>query len=357
MARVGALASLRAFFAGPIRFGWLNAACVVALGFAFGPDDWLHWPSRSVAWLSLAVPFLCFAIPIQLAYDHLFERLAGTRPLAPRAFVFHVAVIGGGVLAGVEVGVRLVSPLLRSETVPLLETILREVGLLGTALAVAGGFSWDHHQEVRSRATRAERAALEAQVQALQARIQPHFLFNCLNTVASLIEEDPKRAEAALLKLSELFRYTLAACERAHVPLAAELATVEGFLELERLRHPDRLKLGLDVAADVADVPVPPLVLQPLVENAVLHGVAPRREGGRVEVQVRRDGDTLRLSVEDDGPGPGGSPYRGSGTALADLRSRLGLLYGDAARVDVGRGSLGGTRVELRLPLAPRAVA
>jgi two-component system sensor histidine kinase AlgZ len=222
-----------------------------------------------------------------------------------------------------------------------------------TALMIAFGHYRDRIEEVELRELRARHELLAAQVQALQARIQPHFLFNCLNTVASLIEADPARAEAAVERLADLLRYTLAASKREKVPLDEELAAVRGFLELESLRHGERLRLALHVDPRAGDALVPPLVLQPVVENAVVHGVAPRREGGRVEVRVERRDGALVLGVEDDGPGPGGSAQRGSGIALADLRQRLALLYGDAARLEVGRAALGGCRVEIAIPIGP----
>jgi LytS/YehU family sensor histidine kinase len=107
------------------------------------------------------------------------------------------------------------------------------------------------------------------------------------------------------------------------------------------------------VAPGIGDVPVPPLSLQPLVENAVRHGIAPRPEGGRLDVEIGRSGETLRVRVEDDGPGPGGSREHGAGAALADLRKRLELLYADRASLELDRGPLGGCRVTLRLPCDP----
>jgi LytS/YehU family sensor histidine kinase len=107
------------------------------------------------------------------------------------------------------------------------------------------------------------------------------------------------------------------------------------------------------VEPGIGGVPVPPLSLQPLVENAVRHGIAPRREGGRLEVEICRAAGELRVRVEDDGPGPGNSGHQGAGAALSDLRKRLELLYGDGASLEVDSGGLGGCRVMLRLPEAP----
>ena len=306
----------------------------------------------------ISVFVVCLGVPVHLVYVNFGERLGLQYRLRLRELPIHAAILGGAVLVGTEVAFAILdplhaAPLSSSERIPSRPAIWL-IGLVGNALVSAvmvaiGGYR-ERIEEMQLRELRARHEALSAQMQALQARIQPHFLFNSLNTVASLIEEDPKRAEAVVEKLADLFRYTLAASQRSFVPLGDEIDAVASFLELEALRFGERLKAALHADPQAAGVPVPPLLLQPLVENAVLHGIAPRREGGRLEVSVARRAGRLLLCVEDDGPGPGGSPRRGSGTALADLRQRLALLYGDAASLDVGRGSLGGFRVEIALP-------
>ncbi len=200
---------------------------------------------------------------------------------------------------------------------------------------------------------------LRAQLTALRARTNPHFLFNALNTVASLIEERPADAERAVEALSALFRYALDASARRLVTLDEELDAVASYLEVERLRFGDRLRVSVEVAAGCRARRVPPLVLQPLVENAVAHAVAQRRAGASVWItaQLSDDpaagaGDALVLTVDDDGPGPGGSPRRaGSGTALRDLESRLQLSYPDGgAALLTGDSARGGFRAQVRVP-------
>jgi two-component system sensor histidine kinase AlgZ len=177
--------------------------------------------------------------------------------------------------------------------------------------------------ELREVETRRE--AMRAQLEALQARTNPHFLFNSLNAVAALVEEDPKRAETMLERLAALLRYSVERSRQADVPLVDELESVRMYLDVERERFGPRLESSVSLEDGLEQVRVPPLLLQPLVENAVLHGVATRREGGRVHVVARRHSGRLLLEVEDDGPGPGASTHRGTGTALADLRRRLSL--------------------------------
>lgn len=200
-------------------------------------------------------------------------------------------------------------------------------------------------------ATEARAALLGAQLEALRARTQPHFLFNALNTVAALIPEDPARAERAVEQLAALLRYSLEGSRREEVRLEEELAAVEGYLALERLRFGERLRVELVIAPGLGARRVPPMTLQPLVENAVLHGIGGRREGGVVRVEVSCDGaGALRMIVEDDGPGPSGSVHRGTGTALTDLADRLRISAGDEARLITGTSALGGFLAEVLLP-------
>jgi two-component system sensor histidine kinase AlgZ len=297
---------------------------------------------------------------MQLTYAHLPAKLRPANPSSLRAVPFHVVVIGLWATLGYAVGNAAVAPLFpppeEDPTREWAETplVMAAAVLVGTPIFLRGVHYRERLAESRARELRAQREALAAQVQALQARMEPHFLFNGLNTVASLIGEDPDRAERALERLSDLLRYALDASQEPFVPLSRELEAVEGFLELEKLRFPDRLTTSVRVDPNVAEVRVPPLFLQPLVENSVRHAIAPRREGGRLEVEIARDGNRLSVRVEDDGPGFGSSPHQGAGLALNDLRRRLELLYGDEASLAVERGTLGGCRVSLCLPVQAR---
>jgi two-component system sensor histidine kinase AlgZ len=199
-------------------------------------------------------------------------------------------------------------------------------------------------------AQRLEQQALKAELTALQSRTNPHFLFNALNTIAALIAEDPPRAERAVERLAELLRYALEGTKRPWVALREEIAAVESYLELERMRYGERLCASVDAEASALDVEVPPMCLQPLVENAVLHGVASQRGPTKVELVARRAGGQLDIVIDDDGPGPAGSRHRGTGSAHVDLRARLALLYGERARLELGTSASGGYRVRLSLP-------
>jgi two-component system sensor histidine kinase AlgZ len=310
----------------------------------------------------VAVFVVCLGGPVHATYHFLGDRLGIGSRLRWRDLPLHLAILAAAIFAGTELAFLVLGPFhpdypfAADERVPSRPAIWL-IGLVGNALVTALMFAFSHFRdrlhEMELNALRARHEALAAQVQALQARLQPHFLFNCLNTVASLIEEDPKRAEAVVEKLSDLFRYTLEAGRRESVPLADEIEFVESYLEIEALRLGPRLRAALHVDPAALREEVPPLVLQPAVENAVLHGIAPRREGGRLEIRAERRAQSVALRVEDDGPGPGSSAHRGSGTALADLRRRLQLLHGEAAGLEIGRSASGGFRVEITLPAAP----
>jgi two-component system sensor histidine kinase AlgZ len=267
------------------------------------------------------------------------------------------AAIATAVLVGTEVAVRILGLFPGLPPRGAMRADILRVGLVvGTIVMVViltFGRLRAHAREVELRAERAQREALLAQLGALQARTNPHFLYNSLNTVASLIEEDPSRAELVLERLAALFRYALEGSSKSQVPLADELHAVRGYLEIETLRFGERLVSHVEVEPGLESVPVPPLILQPLVENAVLHGVASRRSGGAVTVRAGRENGSLVLCVEDDGPGPGASTHQGSRTSLSDLQSRLALVYGDAARLEAGAANSGGYRVRLVIPMQP----
>jgi two-component system sensor histidine kinase AlgZ len=204
------------------------------------------------------------------------------------------------------------------------------------------------HEALRADAQ--ERVALEARFAALQARTNPHFLFNALNAVASLIAVDAERAERILEKLSSLFRYTLEGAERRTVPLSDELDAVRDYLEIETTRFGDRLTTEVQLDPEAASILVPPMIVQPLVENAIIHGLGKAATRGHVWVSAKCDQGGLVVSVEDDGVGPGGSTRKGTGTAVSGIRERLALAFGERASLETGPRDGGGFRAVLHLP-------
>ncbi|PAP77317.1 histidine kinase [Rubrivirga marina] len=192
------------------------------------------------------------------------------------------------------------------------------------------------------------RQTSEAEMAALRAQINPHFLFNALNTVAALIRDTPDRAEATVEHLAALFRDVLNASGEALVPLRDELRLVRRYLHVEEARFGDALGVELEVEDGVEDTPVPAFAVQTLVENAVKHGVERKRGGGTVTVRARRAADGVEIAVEDTGAGlpPGGAVY---GVGLSNVADRLRLLYGPSASLTV-KPTPDGARATLLLP-------
>jgi signal transduction histidine kinase len=212
-----------------------------------------------------------------------------------------------------------------------------------------------YHGTVRERDASAARLQLDlahAKLQSLEGRLRPHFLFNTLNSIAALIREDPAAAETMIGQLSDLLRASLRADPAREVSLNEELALVTHYLAIEQARFQERLQTTIQ-ASDVArQALVPLLILQPIVENAVRHGIAPRESGGAIAVHAARHDGRLRLIVEDDGIGIGCAPsaQAGSGIGLGSVRARLTTLYGDAHRLDVDPRWPSGTRITIELP-------
>jgi two-component system, LytTR family, sensor kinase len=214
-----------------------------------------------------------------------------------------------------------------------------------------------HERQVRAAAL--ERQLVEARLHALEGQLRPHFLFNALHTVASLVRAGENRdAVRVIAQLGDLLRSVLRTGGGQEVPLRDELAFAERYLAIEGARFGDRLATSVDVPTELLEAAVPRFVLQPLVENAVRHGIEPQPGAGRVEVRGARDGTILRLEVRDTGAGPR-TTESGGGLGLANTRARLEALYGGAARLDLAPAEGGGTVARLELPfrLAAREVA
>lgn len=197
-------------------------------------------------------------------------------------------------------------------------------------------------------ALRLEAELSRSRLGALQSQLQPHFLFNTLNAIDVLIDEEPARAKRILLRLAELLRSTLDD-RRIERPLGAELAHLETYLEIERMRLGDRLSIELDVGRELHGACVPSLVLQPLVENALVHGIAPRAAGGRLWISARGEGQALLLAVDDDGQGLAG--MAGEGIGLSNTRRRLEQLYGGLQELRIEPRPGGGVSARVRVPL------
>jgi LytS/YehU family sensor histidine kinase len=220
---------------------------------------------------------------------------------------------------------------------------------------VVAGVGVDYFRRYRQQQLAAERLRTEmvqAQLLALRSQLNPHFLFNALNSVISLMDRDVPAAQRMVARLGDLLRLSLSANE-SEVSLERELQLVKLYLEIERIRFGDRLTVTVDVPRELLDLSVPNLVLQPLVENAIVHGVGPRPGPGRVTVQAQQAGDTLLLRVVDDGLGLDGSDSKaGFGIGVGNTRARLAAIYGAAASLTIHEAEWGGCVAEVRLPVA-----
>ncbi len=216
---------------------------------------------------------------------------------------------------------------------------------------------WLSGRSVRLQAQAAQlRAQLAgARLTALQMQLNPHFLFNTLHAISTLVERDPRGVRRMIARLSELLRYTLDGAAEQVVPLRQELHFIERYLEIMQVRFQGRLIVETEVERAVLDAQVPNLILQPLVENAVKHGVGELSAGGRLELVARRSGELLVLSVRDNGPGLSGlrqQPERGPGVGLRNTRERLEQLYGEHARLELEPAEGGGTIARIELPFS-----
>ena len=189
----------------------------------------------------------------------------------------------------------------------------------------------------------------QARLDALSAQLNPHFLFNALNSIAEMVHHDVDAADRMLVQLGGLLRHSLEASRQQHTSLHNELGAIDCYIGIEQVRLGDRLRFHRDIAADALYAQVPRLMLQPLVENAVTHSVAHREAPSTVEVRARCEGDRLVLDVLDEGAGT--PPKPGFGMGLANTRARLECLYGDAQSLDIALLPTGGTRVRVSLPL------
>ena len=227
--------------------------------------------------------------------------------------------------------------------------------VLTYAAIVSVWYALDYYNRFRERerhAAELEAHLAQARLQALRTQLHPHFLFNTLNGIAALIYENPKGAHRMLARLSELLRIFLKDSGAHEVTLRCELELGRRYLELEQIRLGDRLAVEFDVAPDTLEACVPNLLLQPLLENAIKHAIAPFSRRGRICVCSRRDNETLRLRITDNGPGLTTSTEGSgrTGIGLSNTRARLNELYGNSHRIELKNGEHEGLVIEIAIP-------
>jgi len=222
---------------------------------------------------------------------------------------------------------------------------------------VSVSHAFDYYRQMQERELRAaelEKRLAQARLQALQMQLNPHFLFNSLHAISALVHKDADLADQMITRLSDLLRYALESTDAQEVPLRQELDFLRRYLEIEQTRFGDRLSVRLEIAPETLDALVPNLVLQPLVENAIRHGIEPRAKPGRIELRSRREGGQLKLEVRDNGVGlPPGRELE-EGVGLSNTRARLKQLYFDRHRFELAEEPGGGLAVFLELPFHAR---
>jgi two-component system LytT family sensor kinase len=219
---------------------------------------------------------------------------------------------------------------------------------------VSVSFAFDYYRKYRERELRAaelEKNLVQAKLQTLQMQLNPHFLFNSLHSISSLMHRDVEAADRMIARLGELLRAALAGSDTNEVPLREELDFIRRFLEIEQIRFGNRLSVNVDVAPDTLDALVPNLILQPLVENAIRHGIEPHAKPGRIELRAQRANGALTLDVSDNGGGLANGAQVTEGIGLSNTRARLRTLYGDAHTFELQQTPGSGLRVRLTIPI------
>jgi len=335
-------------------FSAMVALGFTVLGFALHADSLADW-LRADRWLHWFGRNLVVSLVIGYAIHGLFEavgRLVGParigRFTAPQRVLFYGGIPVVAVGAGWPLGIWLAGG-----------TVQRNGGPIATVAAISllVTFVTYHWFGAKARAIEAERRATAAQLKLLQAQIEPHFLFNTLANVHSLIDHDTARAKAMLGAFTDYLRASLGGLRRDEVTLGEELALAEAYLRVQATRMEGRLRFSIEADEAARHALLLPLVLQPLVENAVQHGLEPQVEGGSVAVRARVEGDEVVVEVRDDGRGLDASPAptgrRGAGLALANVRERLAARFGARASLTLAPARPG-TLATLRLPREER---
>ena len=314
----------------------------------------LAWARAGLIWIVWAAVWAALT-PIAL---RLAARFPLQRPYVLRAILIHgvasalcgLANLALFALAAPVIGATQVEPTWIGTLSRLLgTTFLLNLPVYWLIVAAAHGERLVRTARERDRRElRLEAQLADARLQTLRAQLQPHFLFNALNTISVLMHENVDSADRILLQLSALLRRSLDGNEAYEVTLGEEIDFLESYLEIEQARFGGRLSYQVLVPDEVLEARVPTLILQPLVENALRHGIATRAGPGRVEIKAHRHGDVLRLSVSDDGRGlPEAATER---VGLANTRARLQLLHADRQRFEVRNSDDGGVIAEIELP-------
>ena len=310
--------------------------------------------SRLLDWYSCALFTPAF---FWLARRHPIDRAHWTRALPVQLAASIAAVILKYALL-----VGILRTLLRQKNASLIGALSSNFfielmifwAVIGLVHAIVFYRRWQEREQL---ATELRARLSEAQLEVLKGQLRPHFLFNTLNSVSTLVHSDPDAADRMVVQLGDLLRASLEHSGTHEIPLAQELELLDRYLGIMRVRFRDRLRVELEIAPEVRSALVPHFILQPLVENALEHGIARRAGAGLLVIAARAEGGSLHLTVSDDGPGMDASVRPATGSVpdervgLGNTRLRLRQLYGDAQRLTIGRMASEGTLVSMTLPL------
>ena len=341
-----------------LRFALIVAVGFALLNFAVSADhpSWQTAAGWAHAFGASLVFALCISFTIAALYWSIARALgARAQSLSPwqlKLFYWGTPLIGWALAMPFAFWLTGAAKAVESE--PGLRTT--PLGALAFALLVMAIFFGFF--AVRARQLRAERQAAEAQLRLLQAQMEPHFLFNTLANVVGLIEADPPRAKAMLESFTDYLRASLISLRAPTHSLGAELDLVEAYLRVVKVRMDDRLRYRIEVPAELRTQQVPALSVQPLVENAVVHGLEPSIDGGEIVLSAHIEAARLVLRVRDDGIGLGAAPRSrraGSGTALNNIRARLQQVHGKLAGLQIEAASPRGVLATLTLPAGTTA--
>lgn len=333
----------------------------IGQGLLGDPSEEIHW-ARAIGELSeygawaLLTPVVFWFVEV----SPVVEIIQDDQLKAARNAILHIAV-ALAVSITVDVSEDTASAVAAGQSADLLHPVVRlwfMDELIIYLVVLMAGLARSYYLQKQARQEEAERLEeraealetqlTEARLEALRMQLNPHFLFNTLHAISTLVERDPSGVRRMIARLSELLRLVLDDSAPQEVPLSKELEFLEDYFEIQSIRFQGRLDTEIDVPPELHDAQVPNLILQPVVENAIKHGASQVRGVGSIEVRGRRDGDQLVLSVRDNGPGLPEAQQDGLG--LRNVRARLHELYGNDQSLILESAPDGGTRAELRLP-------
>ncbi len=283
------------------------------------------------------------------------------KPQKTTSVVFTVMIgIAGGTLIGLQIGSFALQQIFSIALKQHDKSFLQTVTLAITFSSIISYFFYSRFrlraseeviQQERIKRLSSEKEALEANLRLLQAQIEPHFLFNTLSNILSLLDTDLHKGKSMLMDLTRYLRTSLAKTRAEATTLGQEMEMIKAYLNIFKVRMEDRLRYRIEMPDNIKKLSFPPMLIQPLVENAIKHGIEPKVEGGEVNIRARKNGDVLRLEIADTGTGLHEDGTRGFG--LSNVRERLQSLYGDRGQLILEENRPSGLKAIIEVPYAP----